>query len=92
MALGARHKSGMAKVLISIGALLLVLGGVATTETSDGSLRLFPALVLPLGRPFVAGPDLPGYLTNSGIAAVYLLPATLFVALGGFLWYRSSSR
>jgi hypothetical protein len=81
----------MSKALIIIGALLLVLGGAATFQSADGSLRFFPAAFLPLNRPFIAGPDLPAYLTSSGIALVYLVPGAILIILGGVVLYRTNS-
>lgn len=81
----------MAKTLIIIGAFLFVLGGVAIAQTADGALRFFPAAILPLNRPFIAGPDLPAHLTNSGIALVYLLPGAVVFVLGGLQFYRKKS-
>jgi hypothetical protein len=81
----------MAKALIIIGALLFVLGFVAMSQTTDGALRFFPAALLPLNRPFIAGPDLPAHLTNSGIAVVYLLPGAVLLVIGGLLLYGRQS-
>ena len=83
----------MAKALIIIGGLLFIIGIVAMSQTADGALRFFPAAILPLNRSFIAGPDLPAHLTNSGIALVYLLPGAVLFVLGGLLLYgRRSAR
>jgi hypothetical protein len=78
------------KALLAIGGTLLVLGCVASVQSSDGILRLLPALILPLDRPFVAGPDIPPYLTQEGIFVAYLGPAALLTLVGAALWRRKS--
>jgi hypothetical protein len=78
----------MPRTLIVIGALLLILGAVATSQGADAALRFYPLIVLPLGRPFVAGPDIPPYLTTEGITVVYVIPGAALVMAGALIWYR----
>jgi hypothetical protein len=79
------------KALFATGGTFLILGCAARLESADGILRLIPALILlPLGRTFVAGPDLPPYLTQEGIVVAYFVPGALLALAGAVLWYRKS--
>ena len=68
-----------------IGSVLLVLGLAASLQDPERGdplgLRLFPALLFHLNRPFVGGGDFPASLSGAGIVAVYLVPGVLLVGL-----------
>ena len=68
-----------------VGLVLLGLGVAASLQAPEGGdllgLRLFPALLLPLKRPFIGGGDFPPSLSGTGIVAVYVIPGALLVAL-----------
>ena len=80
----------MVKTFFAIGGVLLVLGCTASVQGSDGILRLLPALILPLDRRLVAGPDIPPYLTQTGILVAYFLPGALIALVGAVLWFRKN--
>lgn len=68
------------KALTLLGILFLLGGVVASLQGVDGTLRVLPALLLPLPTSLAAGSELP-HLTTSGIALVYFLPGALMLAL-----------
>lgn len=68
-----------------LGSVLLVLGMAASLQDPERGdslgLRLFPALLFHLNRPFIGGGDFPASLSGAGIVAVYLIPGVLLVGL-----------
>jgi hypothetical protein len=79
----------MIRVVTSlVGLLLLVLGLIAMGQNADATLRVLPAMLLPITRPLSAGPDIPGHLTTSGILAVYIVPGIILLVLGTFPGWR----
>lgn len=73
---------GLAVQGLGVLGILFLLGGVvAGLQSSDATLRVLPALLLPLPTSLSAGSDLPPHLTTAGIAAVYFVPGALLLLL-----------
>lgn len=82
----------MSRVLAVTALLFFACGAIAAAQLSNGVdhlLLIVPANLLPISRPFIAGPDLPGHLTYEGIGVVYLLPS-LILGIGAFLLRRKT--
>jgi hypothetical protein len=75
----------MAKGLGLLGVLFLAGGVVASLQSADATLRMLPALFLPLPTSLAAGPDLPPHLTTSGIVVVYFVPGALLLVIAA-MW------
>jgi hypothetical protein len=82
------------RLAFTISGILLGLAAVADLGLQRGddpfALRLVPALVLRLPRPFIGGGDFPPSLSGPGIVVVYVAPAAVFLALA--LWWRTRKR
>ncbi len=78
------------------GTALLMLGLAASLQDPERGdplgLRLFPALLFRLPRPFIGGGDFPPSLSGTGIVAVYLLPGVLLLGLAFVLWRSNQTR
>ena len=72
-------------IALVLGAALLVLGLAASLQDAERGdplgLRLFPALLFHLNRPFVGGGDFPASLSGVGIIAVYVVPGLFLIGL-----------
>ena len=75
----------MRNTALILGVVALVLGVAASLQDAERGdplgLRLFPALLLHLDRPFVGGGDFPASLSGVGIITVYLVPGLLLIGL-----------